>query len=397
MPLDVDLEAQSEGRKMACGSESAQGRVDVNRFNLSKIDNILCSERLNSRKKRILEVIGVNHRYTVGQSACLLLEGERGIGHFAPLEDDAHATSGLSRGFAEDAHIGVGVFEDILYARVVGIVESGVRGQHDGGCGGAEQCNLGYGQMEHGSGMELELGEVGGMGQGDHAGVVGAWRQFGEHHAIGAYEELDAEDASAAEGVGDLFCHLLRLCEELGLHLCGDPALMVVAIDLMVAYGRAEERGAVELLDCEECDLVVELDEALDYDLFGVATAALCGYPGVVDLVGRLDVGLAFAGRGHEWFDDAGNAYGVDGLSEFVFGSRVLVFGGAEAKVACGEVADSPAVHRDVGCLGGGDDLNALLLVGYESFGAYGLDFGNDDVRFVLSDDSVEFVAVEHA
>ncbi len=38
-----------------------------------------------------------------------------------------------------------------------------------------------------------------------------------------------------------------------------------------------------------------------------------------------------------------------------------------------------------------------MLLVGYETFGANCLDFWYDDVRFVLSHDSIEFVAMEHA
>ena len=155
--------------------------------------------------------------------------------------------------------------------------------------------------------MELELGLALGD-HGDHAGVVGARREFGEPDLVATHEELNAEDAQAGavsvlgEGVGDFLGHLPGGGERLLAHGHRLPGLDVVAVLLAVANGHAEggeDAGAccVPRAHGEQGDLVVEVDALLDDDHTGCRTRILLGVdPRRLRLLGIAHARLPVAG-----------------------------------------------------------------------------------------------------
>ena len=57
-------------------------------------------------------------------------------------------------------------------------------------------------QAEDGPHVQFELGHVLGD-HGHHAGIVGAWRDLAEVNGLPLDEQLHAEDAATAQGVGN--------------------------------------------------------------------------------------------------------------------------------------------------------------------------------------------------
>jgi hypothetical protein len=88
--------------------------------------------------------------------------------------------------------------------------------------------------------VQGELREVLGT-QGDHARVVGPRRDLAEVDLVAAHEELDAEQARAAQGAGHLRGDLLAAARSAaGAHGLRLPGFAVVAVFLAVADGLAE-------------------------------------------------------------------------------------------------------------------------------------------------------------
>jgi hypothetical protein len=89
--------------------------------------------------------------------------------------------------------------------------------------------------------MQLELGLVL-RGHRHHAGVVRPRAHLGEPDLVALDEQLDAEDAEAAEVVGDAWAISRERCSAAALIGVRLPALDVVAADLHVADRLAEMR-----------------------------------------------------------------------------------------------------------------------------------------------------------
>ena len=68
---------------------------------------------------------------------------------------------------------------------------------------------------------------------------MGAWGYLAENNVIALDEQFHAEDAVAAEGVGDFLGDVLGLFKRFIGHGLGLPRFAVVALDLNVADGFA--------------------------------------------------------------------------------------------------------------------------------------------------------------
>ena len=88
-------------------------------------------------------------------------------------------------------------------------------------------------------------------------------RQFGEDRLVAGDEELDAENAVAAQRVDHLARLILRRLQRRVGHVGRLPAFAIVAAFLAVADRRAEE-DAVPRRHGQQRDLAVEVDEFLD-------------------------------------------------------------------------------------------------------------------------------------
>ncbi|HZJ65818.1 MAG TPA: hypothetical protein VFD36_20045, partial [Kofleriaceae bacterium] len=119
-----------------------------------------------------------------------------------------------------------------------------------------------------------------------------------EHHlVIREQEQLDPEDAVAAEPVRDLARDALGTLELRRVHRVRLPALDVVAADLAMT-DRITERGAARRADREHRDLALELDEFLDDHATGTGAAAGLGVvPALLEIGLRGGDRLALARR----------------------------------------------------------------------------------------------------
>ena len=191
---------------------------------------------------------------------------------------------------------------------------------------------------------------------------------------------------------------MLRLLQRLGRQGKGLPALAVVATLLYVADGRAEKGRAVLLRHREERELRVEVDKLLDDDLVDVAARSLHGVlVGLLELVVVVDVALSVTTRRHQRLHHTRESDLVGSLLKLVERLGIEVFGRPQSQFLGSEVADGAAVHREVDCLGRGDDLYALLLHLEEALGTDGFDLGHDDVGAVAGHDRCQGVSVQHA
>ena len=157
----------------------------------------------------------------------------------------------------------------------------------------------GDGQTQYGAQMKLKLAQVGGVGECHHARVVGARTEFREDDfALAGEEELHSPDAVARQCLGHCIGHALCLAECCIADGVWLPRLAVVAAALYVAYGWAEQRGAVLLSDCQQGELALEVDKLLDYHLLHVAAAALHSLvEGCAQLLSVVYVALSVAAR----------------------------------------------------------------------------------------------------
>ena len=153
----------------------------------------------------------------------------------------------------------------------------------------------------------------------------------------------------------------------------------------------------VDGADGEEGDFVVEVYESFNNNATALDTPAGLGViPGCGNIIVIADNGLAFAGGTHHGFDHTGEAHGGDGLFEFEGVGGEGVCGGRESEFFRGETPDSFAVHGQLCGTGGGDDGNAVGFTVVEHIGVHRLDFGDDELRFDLGNESPQFVGVGH-
>ena len=210
-------------------------------------------------------------------------------------------------------------------------------------------------------------------------------------------EELDPENAVAAEIVDDRARHVLRLRERRGGHRHRLPALPIVALLLAVADRRAEG-DAVRRADGEQGDLIVEGDELLDDHPRPVAAHVGDGIvPGGVQLGLGRDRALALAGRGHDRLHHAGQAGVRRRRPAPPRGSRrsgsARCAGRASRRRASRIASRFIVVARGAG---GRDDVPALGLQRDQLLGADRLDLGHDMIGPVLLDRGAQRGAVEH-
>src|SRR5690348_17922003 len=99
----------------------------------------------------------------------------------------------------------------------------------------------------------------------DEARVVRPRRYFREPDLVALDEQLDAEDAVAAERRGHSARHVTRLGERGLIHLLRLPGFDIVAVELHMADRFAEMR-AVGCTHRQLRDLEVECDLAFDDD-----------------------------------------------------------------------------------------------------------------------------------
>ena len=243
--------------------------------------------------------------------------------------------------------------------------------------------------------MQLELvGEL--RDQRHHAGVVRARAQFREDRLVAADEELDPEDAVAAERAD----HFPRLVA--GRHQCGLaqrrglPALAIVP-ELLAVPDRRAEQDSVLGRDREQGDLAVEGDEFLDNDPRPVAAHFFDRIvPRLADVGGGLGRALAFARGRHDRLDHARETHSLRRGDRFVAALREPVLGGDQAELVRGEVADAVAVHGQLHRFGGGRDAPPFLFELGQRRRVDRLDLGDDDVGLVLLDRGAERFSVEH-
>ena len=150
--------------------------------------------------------------------------------------------------------------------------------------------------------LALALGD-----ERDHPRVVRARTDFAEIDLVPLDEELDAENAAAAEPVGDRLGDRLRFDFRDVAHCHRLPAEDIIAVALDMADGFAEDRLET-VARGQHRDLVIEIDERLD-DQFARVAARLLGHlPGAVQIRFALHNALAVARRAHDRLDDAGVA-----------------------------------------------------------------------------------------
>src|SRR5678816_2709969 len=131
--------------------------------------------------------------------------------------------------------------------------------------------------------MQRELGKVL-RDQRHQSRVVRPRRDFAEVDGVTRDEQLDAEDAVAAELRGDRVRDALGLGERCRAHRLRLPRFAIVAVDLQMTDRLAVSRAAA-VTHGEQGDLVVELDEAFDDDPALAGTAALLRIvPSVLDV-----------------------------------------------------------------------------------------------------------------
>ena len=221
-------------------------------------------------------------------------------------------------------------------------------------------------------------------------------RDFGEDDVVTLDEEFDAEDAMAAEGVGDLTGYLFSLLEGNGRHGLGLPAALVVAIFLIVPDRRAEG-SAADVTHSEESDLIVEIDETLDDDgTMSGASTLLRLFPSLGDILLTAHQALTMTRRTHHRLNDAGETDAIDGSDELLLGVGKLKGGCGETQCDGSEVANLATIHGSKSGFGGGHHIPTLLLEGDQGGGGDSLDLGDDVVGLLLLDDATQCIAIEH-
>ncbi len=174
------------------------------------------------------------------------------------------------------------------------------------GCRRPEADDFRHGKPQDGPDVEFEFGEVLGH-HGDHAGVMGAGRNLAEKHLVAPDEKLDAENAVAAQRIGDDLRLPLGLGQRLGSHGHRLRRFVVITLDLDVADGGAETRAA-HRAHRQQGYLVVEGNEFLDDYLVCRAPGSFNGIlPGRLDVRGIPDDALSLAGGTHGRLDHARN------------------------------------------------------------------------------------------
>jgi len=238
--------------------------------------------------------------------------------------------------------------------------------------------------------------------------VVRARADLAEPDVRALDEQLDAEQALAAEVVGDGLGNALGARERRRIHAHRLPALHVVALDLHMADGRAEaglhRAVGAERAHGQQCDLVVEVDEAFDYHA-AVAHAA-AGHRVVPRRlrVGRpVDLALALAGAAHHGLDDARVADGglaagtVDGGLQLFERVAEHVRAGGQGQRLGGEAADAFAVHRQArGTRGGNHADDALGLQRLQLVRGQRLDLRHHQVGLLALDQRAQRHGIAH-
>ncbi|MNK56792.1 hypothetical protein D3C87_758390 [compost metagenome] len=248
--------------------------------------------------------------------------------------------------------------------------------------------------------MQGELAH--GLGRQRHqSGVVRARRDLGEPDLVAGDEQLDAEDAEAAQRVRDLAGNVLCGLQRSLAHDLRLPAFDVVALLLAMADGGAEvrpHRAVAQRPHRQQGDLIVEVDAALDDDPATRDPARGFGIgPGLGDLIGALDIGLALARGRHDRLDEAGEAYGLGARRQFLGRAGEGVGTGRQTQLFGGQTADALAVHGQLGGAGGRDDAGQTRrLDGRQGVGGDGLDLRHDDVRGLGHDQAVQHLGVGH-
>ena len=245
--------------------------------------------------------------------------------------------------------------------------------------------------------LALDLG-----GEGDQARVVRTRADFAEPDVVALHEQLDAEQAAAAQRGGDLAGDVLGPGQGGGAHRLRLPALDIVSLHLPVA-----DRGAEVGLDLarradgadgQQGDLEVEVDAALDDDQRRLhATSGEGVIPGRADVGRRLDIGLALSRRAHHRLDEAGVADRRRAGLQRLAAARERIGAGRQAEVLGGQPADALAVHGQLGGAGGrdADGVAGRFHLG-QHLGGDGLDLRHDQVRALQRDDGLQRRRVGH-
>src|SRR5579863_525732 len=142
--------------------------------------------------------------------------------------------------------------------------------------------------------MQGELREIL-ADQRDEPGIMRPWGDLREIDLLPPDEELDAEDAPAAEilgyGGGDCSC----LCPNPLGHGVRLPGGAIIAVDLDMANRRAEERS-IDRPHGQKGDLIVEFNERFQDDLSPFGTPrGLRIFPGACELWRLVDHRLSFS------------------------------------------------------------------------------------------------------
>ncbi len=119
--------------------------------------------------------------------------------------------------------------------------------------------------------------------------------------------------------------------------------------------------------------------------------------PGLGDILGALDIGLALAGRGHDRLDEAGIAHRFGTGGQFVGAASKGKGTGRKAQLFSRQATYALAVHGQLGGAGGGHHAgHAGVLDHGQNIGGDGLDLGHDDVRPLGHDDPVQHLGIGH-
>ena len=162
-------------------------------------------------------------------------------------------------------------------------------------------------------------------------------------------------------------------------------------------YGEAKT-GSALVADSEQGDFVIEIDEALDYNLAAPgAPSFLRIMPTLLDVGNLAHDTLPLARRTHNRFHHAGATYLGYGCPVVLLTGSKAVGRSFKAQFLRGQAADTLAVHRQSGRAGGGDDVEALGFQFDKCIGGDGFDLWYHQVGFFRLYNLPQGRAVKHA
>ena len=225
-----------------------------------------------------------------------------------------------------------------------------------------------------------------------------SWTQLAEDDSSAlTHKKLHSPDAGTRQCFRYLCCHPLSFGQMFWLHASWLEALPIVATLLHMTDGCAEESRSMLLCDGEQSNLVIEGNKLLHDDLHDVTTATFTSaVPSLLQFASIIHLALSVSTAAHERFDDAGEAYLLSRLLQFLIGTCISVIGCSKTQLGMCQLAYRLAVHGEVDSPCTGYHLYTLLFALVKLLCPDGFYLRHDDIRLNLIHHTHQFITVQH-